>query len=136
MDGTGMGAPQALQGVCSLPGLAACRPRSVCERVELSVAGRAALAADPAPKGFLAALLEAGCLDDALQFLAHALPRARAVAWACVCVRISMDVQPIPAAEGWARVPGERVSQETPWLRRLRPARGPQAARVAALGAA
>ena len=56
---------------------------------ELSAAGSAAGGRDDAPKDFFAALREAGALDDALSFLAFALPRRGAIAWGYRCVGAS-----------------------------------------------
>jgi hypothetical protein len=134
----------APRGVRPLPGLVGRRPRAVCEGLALSAAGRAALARDPAPEVLLASLLEAGGYDDALQFLAHALPRARAVGWACTCVRLALPAGPVPpavaralaAAEAWARAPGTHSCGEAATAAQAAAREGAQAVRFAALGAA
>lgn len=75
---------------------------------------RALLANDPAPAPYLNALAARGLFADAVQFLAHALPKREAVWWACLCSReaqgasISAEAEAaLRAAERWAAGPDE-----------------------------
>jgi hypothetical protein len=79
--------------------IAGMRPMRVCEGIEVSELAREALADDPTPTGYLTTLLVAESYDDAVRFLAHALPRADAVRWACECARAGRDGALPPAAE-------------------------------------
>jgi hypothetical protein len=51
----------------------------------LSAAGFRLLAPDMTPAGYFRALRAAGCDVDARKFLAHALPKRRALWWGCLC---------------------------------------------------
>ena len=53
---------------------------------ELSEPSAALLAGDTPPDAFFATLRKAGALDDAVNFLALALPRRAAIAWARDCI--------------------------------------------------
>jgi hypothetical protein len=79
--------------------IAGMRPAQVCDGIELSELAREALADDPTPTGYLTTLLVAESYDDAVRFLAHALPRADAVRWACECARAGRDGALPPAAQ-------------------------------------
>jgi len=99
----------------ALPGLAKRRPAAVCAGLALSAAARGCLAADPSPPDFLRALLHGGHLRDALEYLAHALPRRVAVGWACACVAAAGAGSLAPAADAalqaalqWAETPDAR----------------------------
>jgi hypothetical protein len=59
----------------------------ICERVELSPESRAFLLPDLSPQGYLALLVEAEKIGDAIRFLAFALPAREGVWWACVVAR-------------------------------------------------
>ncbi len=81
---------------------------------ELEEAGRAVL--DPADTAgsFLEKLLAAGALQDAVRFLAAALPPRECVGWACLCLRKMAPPEPethgktlLDAAERWVRAPGD-----------------------------
>ena len=51
----------------------------------------------PAPRAYLAMLLERELHADAIRFIAHALPRREAVWWAWVCARKVAGEEPPPA---------------------------------------
>ncbi|MGE0860514.1 MAG: hypothetical protein AB7I01_16090 [Gammaproteobacteria bacterium] len=96
--------------------LAARRPQAVCASLEMEPATREALAGDPAPAALLSTLIQGELLIDALTYLAHALPPADAVAWACACVplerELGADAQAaIKAAEAWCMAPNETHSR-------------------------
>ncbi len=65
------------------------------------------------PAGFLENLIGAAQLNEAVQFLAFALPKREAVWWACVCARKSgmtfppADLAALEAAEAWVYRPTE-----------------------------
>jgi hypothetical protein len=72
------------------------------------------------PKQALDLLIDKGQLADAVQFLAHALPKREAVWWACLCARAAAGTSPTPpisaalaAAEKWAREPREENRRAT-----------------------
>jgi hypothetical protein len=65
-----------------------------------------------APKEYLGLLMEAGHLQDAVRFLAHALPKREAVWWAWFCARRAAGTEPAPkikaaldATEKWIAQP-------------------------------
>ena len=71
------------------------------------------VAGEPA-NAFLKRLIEAACWDDAIAFIAHALPTRKAVWWACLCARHRAGDRPTPAekkallaAMRWVVVPTE-----------------------------
>lgn len=61
----------------------------------------------------VAALAEAGLVNDAARLVAHALPKREAVWWACMCARATdqapppADAEALGAAESWVRKPEE-----------------------------
>ena len=59
----------------------------ICGPIELSEAARKLLDENVPPADFLARLTETGMAEDAVRFLAHALPKREAVWWACQCIR-------------------------------------------------
>lgn len=66
------------------------------------------------PAAFLQQLISGSLLNDAVQFLAFALPKREAVWWACLCARSELrDPAPPPilaaleAAEAWVYKPTE-----------------------------
>ncbi len=98
--------------------IAARRPKEVCASLQIDEYSRALLETDPAPSPFLAALIERAYSADAVAYLAHALPKADAVLWACQCVRMAIgDQSPaaaakaLAAAETWAREPSTENSR-------------------------
>jgi hypothetical protein len=69
---------------------------------------------DTSPAEYLKKLLSAPALDEAVQFMAFALPKREAVWWACVCVRTQVrESTPAPtlaaltAAEAWVYRPAD-----------------------------
>lgn len=71
-------------------------------------------AGDISPAEYLNKLVSAPALDDAIQFMAFALPKREAVWWACLCARSqAQDGTPAPAlaaltaAEAWVYRPTE-----------------------------
>jgi hypothetical protein len=83
----------------------------VCERFPIGAEARALLDAGMSPHEFLNALIEKGELVDAVQFLAHAMPKREAVWWACRAAlrAASTDVAQaaLRAAEAWVIEPIE-----------------------------
>ncbi|HUS04978.1 MAG TPA: hypothetical protein VMZ52_01690 [Bryobacteraceae bacterium] len=71
----------------------------ICNAFSLTAEARQAVAAASTPKQVLAVLAEKQLLTDALQFVAHALPKRQAVWWAAKCVR---QVNPAPPPEAAA----------------------------------
>jgi hypothetical protein len=90
---------------------------ALCELAELSEDATKILAASPAEpsqRAFVATLVERELFNDAIAFLAHALPRREAVWWAWVCARKAAGPQPPPkiqaaldATERWIVQPTE-----------------------------
>lgn len=96
--------------------LAARRPQAVCAGLEVESATRELLAGDPAPAALLSALIQGELLIDALTYLAHALPPADAVAWACACVALERELgadaqAALKAAETWCMGPSDAHSR-------------------------
>src|SRR5262249_59462974 len=73
---------------------------AVLARVRLEPQAAALLTAQHTPAQFVALLVEHGHAADAARFAAFALPRRRAVGWACRCVRQTLA----PEAPGWAAI--------------------------------
>jgi hypothetical protein len=91
--------------------LAAGTAVEVCTRFPIGAEARALLDAGMSPQEFLDALIEKGELVDAVQFLAHAMPKREAVWWAC---RAAIETAPtgalqaaLKAAEAWVIDPVE-----------------------------
>ncbi|CAH2602729.1 conserved protein of unknown function [Rhodovastum atsumiense] len=66
------------------------------------------------PARLLEHLMEAGRLDDALRFLAHALPGREAMWWGCMCATATLPAPDLPAeratlaaVEAWVRQPAD-----------------------------
>jgi hypothetical protein len=59
----------------------------ICAAIELSEPARKLLDQQTPPADYLAKLNEAGMGEDAVRFLAYALPKREAVWWACQCIR-------------------------------------------------
>ena len=67
---------------------------------DLGAGAKALLAGDvPAPRAYIAQLLERELHADAVRFIAHALPRREAVWWAWVCARKVAGAEPAPAVK-------------------------------------
>jgi hypothetical protein len=86
----------------------------ICKLFRLTTAAHALL--DPAarPHEYLDLLITSGHLTDAIRFLAHALPKRDAVAWACLATRSSLPLAAsaeafaaLEAAEAWVAEPSE-----------------------------
>jgi len=60
--------------------------KEICQQYAPSPGSSALLKDDAAPEVFLKALLDNSQFDDAVQFLAHALPPQDAIWWACLCL--------------------------------------------------
>lgn len=65
--------------------------------IRLSSEGQALLQAPLTARQFFDLLLEQGCYADARRVLAHALPKRRALWWACTCARDLYPSVPPPA---------------------------------------
>jgi hypothetical protein len=86
----------------------------VAKTLPLSDPAKQLLAPGQTPRQFFDALLAAALAEDAIRFLAAALPKREAVWWGCLCVRDALP-KPLPepaakalaAAEKWARDPSE-----------------------------
>jgi hypothetical protein len=83
----------------------------VCERFPIGAEATVLLGAGMSPNDFLNTLIEHGELVDAVQFLAHAMPKREAVWWAC---RAALSTAPAgavqaawKAAEAWVIDPVE-----------------------------
>lgn len=89
------------------------RPQAVCAALELEPETQELLAGDPAPAPFLSALIQKELFADAVRYLAHALPQADAVAWACDCVPLGRELSDkaraaLACAEAWCHEPNEK----------------------------
>ena len=70
----------------------------LCAVADLGDDAKAILATGvPAPRAYVAQLLERELHSDAIRFIAHALPRREAVWWAWVCARKVAGAEPKPA---------------------------------------
>jgi hypothetical protein len=88
------------------------RAAEVAQRCKLSEEANQLLRDDMNPRQFLEQLLQEKRYADAVQFLAHALPKREAVWWACQCIRQGSELSPaqaqaVRAAEQWAADPSE-----------------------------
>ena len=86
----------------------------ICSVAALGDAARALLREHQAPQEYLSQLMEKGHFEDAVRFLAHALPKREAVWWAWVCARRAADAEPPPkvkasldATEKWIAQPND-----------------------------
>jgi hypothetical protein len=86
----------------------------ICSAAGLGDEARALLAEKHSPQDYLALLVEKDHLQDAIRFLAHALPKREAVWWAWVCARRAAGAEPAPnikvsleATEKWIAQPTE-----------------------------
>jgi hypothetical protein len=84
----------------------------VCAVATLDVESLALLIPAMAPRTFLDELLIREHYNDAIKFLAGALPRREAVWWGCLCLRIGIDPAP-PALDTALRVAVRWVVQPT-----------------------
>lgn len=86
----------------------------VCSRFESGGEARELLRGDMSPRQYLDLLTEKQHYQEAVRFLAHALPKQEAVWWACLCAREAAGSAPaqqasaaLEAAEKWVRNPTE-----------------------------
>jgi len=86
------------------------------EVAQLSDAARALVVPKMTVRGLLAALIDAGLLNDALRLFAYALPKREAVWWACQCARqaepepsVPADAEIIQASEAWVYRPTDQA---------------------------
>jgi hypothetical protein len=85
----------------------------IAKPLNLSDAGRAVLAPAHTARQYLDALVAANHHEDALRFLAAALPKRESVWWGVLCVKDVMKAMPEPqakalaAAERWVKDPSE-----------------------------
>lgn len=94
--------------------IAARTPAEVCQELDLSEEALAHLEGGPGPTAFLTALLQEELLQDAVHYLANALPHRETVAWACRCARHVFvgelspeDEAALAAAEAWVQAPDQ-----------------------------
>jgi hypothetical protein len=86
----------------------------ICAQFQLSEEAQPTFAAAMPPADFLERLIAARHWNDAVRFLAHALPKREAVWWACICARATLTADAPPAvaaalqaAEDWVFKPVE-----------------------------
>ena len=87
----------------------------LCAVSDLGDEAKALIAGEvPAPRAYIAQLIERELHGDAIRFIAHALPRREAVWWAWVCARKVAGAEPKPtikaaldATERWIVQPTE-----------------------------
>jgi hypothetical protein len=86
------------------------------EMAQLSDQARGLLKPAMPVRPFLAALIDAGLVTDALRLFAYALPKREAVWWACLCARQAQpeppnpaDVEIIKASEAWVYRPNDQA---------------------------
>ena len=94
--------------------VAADRALAVCQDVDLDEPGRSLLAPHLAPEAFLRLLMDGALYNDAVRFLARALPKREATWWACLCARGVLGDDPpadvvkaLETAEQWVHKPTE-----------------------------
>ncbi len=97
-------------------------PDKLCREhhIALEDEGIARLAETASPAQFLSRLVNGGSYLQAIQYLAHALPKEDAVHWACLCAReaAKRGARPKPeeedalrAAEDWAAQPDDSLAR-------------------------
>jgi hypothetical protein len=86
----------------------------ICSVSEQGEEAMALLREDLTAKDYLALLTQKELFEDAVRFLAHALPKREAVWWAWVCARRSSTAEPAPkikaaldATEKWIAQPND-----------------------------
>jgi hypothetical protein len=86
----------------------------ICEKCQLAAETMALLEEGMTPQAFLGTLIDAGIHDDSIKFLAQALPKREAVAWAEACAREAagerppdLDAQCLAAVAYWLKDPTE-----------------------------
>ena len=91
---------------------------AICSVAGLGEEAMALLRPDLAPREFVALLLEKTLFPDAVNFLAHALPKREAVWWAWVCARRSAGDAPPPLVKAALDATEKWIAQPTDELRR------------------
>jgi hypothetical protein len=88
--------------------------QEICSQYKLSPAAKPHLKEAMAPLDFINALIANKLNDDAVQFLARALPKREAVWWSCLCARDVLQADALPelptaveTAENWVYRPTE-----------------------------
>lgn len=97
-------------GESGFPHVAFLLSREVASNCELGDEAAALLADEQNPREFLDKLIEAGLSQDAIGFLAAALPPREAVWWACLCIggeTDAADAAALEAAKTWVADPTE-----------------------------
>src|SRR4051794_21477337 len=83
----------------------------ICERFPISPEARVLLREGMSPQEYLDTLIDEGELVDAVQFLAHTLPKRQAVWWACRAADATGLTGPadaaLRAADAWVAEPTE-----------------------------
>jgi hypothetical protein len=112
--------PEPVPSVGKLPLVPAPKAEEVCKHCKPAEAALTLLRPDMTPGQYLFVLLDNQLYEDAVGFLAHALPKREAVWWACQCVRSvpaacspPKAVAAVEAAARWARDPNEGNRQAT-----------------------
>jgi hypothetical protein len=97
----------------------AARAAEVCAALQLTPEARALLGQDEPPAAFLGRLLDRALFNDAVAFLAHALPKREATWWACLAARTALPPEPAPAltaaleaAEAWVYKPNDAARRD------------------------
>jgi hypothetical protein len=100
--------------VGDLTAVSAATATELCADINLGEEAAALLSEGKTPREYLSLLIEREHLVDAVKLLSRALPKHKAVCWACLCGREvagpetpSVAVRAIEAAEAWVRTPDE-----------------------------
>ncbi len=91
----------------------------LCKHVTLSEGAQELLRPEHLPKQFLDILIEKKLAADAVQFIAHYLPKRQAVWWACHCALDSAGPKPKPEAVRAIQTAERWVAQPTDENRRV-----------------
>lgn len=81
----------------------------LCQRLKISDDAKKLLKEQATPAEYLSKLLEANCLQDAVHFLGHGLPKRLAISWALSCAKEVGGPSP-------ANAPGAAIAQVEKWL--------------------
>jgi hypothetical protein len=86
----------------------------LCQTIELNEAAKVLLQACPISADYIQQLVDKELYTDAVNVLAHALPKREAVWWACLCARktltatsLATESKTIELAEAWVYKPSE-----------------------------
>jgi hypothetical protein len=100
--------------ITALPRITAKTATELCTDIELDASAKGLLRNGATPAQYLQSLVEKSMLDDALRFLARAMPKREAIWWACQCAKLVVDNAASPeeqaslrAAEKWVQDPSE-----------------------------